>query len=195
MRGLTSKCDFCGKPMRKNRHRCQLCRSKQRQEASIFPEEDIRNDYRRGKRLLWGGSGKSYGEIGEWAHRFGRRFERVAIKVILPIEGFTEIDDVSRFHGRNFPVDVVATKDGKRVLVDVTTKWHASVPKKAGFADILRLPLFILHVSPRDPKVYFIHELPAGKRSSHVPMRVFHDIRQDLGREIKNWPKKPRAIK
>src|ERR1043166_8548482 len=52
-------------------------------------------DYDNFKRAVWGGSGKGANEAGAWAKRFGRQFEELALSTILPLEGFTDIDDWS----------------------------------------------------------------------------------------------------
>src|SRR3990172_4164110 len=152
-----------------------------------FAADERRRDYHRFKRLLWGGSGKGANEVGAWARTFAKRFEKEALNRILPLEGFTKIDNWCN-HSNVFFIDFVATKNKERVLVDVTSKWAAHVPEKVKFARSLGLRLFILHISPRNPRSYWLRELRDLERVSKVPMSFFHALHKKLGSLIKRWP-------
>jgi hypothetical protein len=147
-----------------------------------------KREYGEYKRFIWGGSGKGANEIGVWAKKFGRRFENVARNTILPSIGYVEIDDWSAYSNVFF-VDFIATSpDEGRVLIDVTTKWAAHIPNKIALANSLRMRLFILHISPRDPKVYWLNEIEPVAKVSKIPMSIFHRLHEAMGSPFKNWP-------
>lgn len=142
-------------------------------------------EYGRFCRELWGGSGRGHRQVGGgWAKPYGRIFEQVARETILPAEGFTEVDDWSEWSNQ-FLVDFIATWNGERVLVDITAKISAYVPAKKRLARSLRMRLFILHVSPREPTTYWLAE-PEGP-TSKVPASVLHKLHSNLG-PIEGWP-------
>jgi hypothetical protein len=135
--------------------------------------ERLHREYEQFKRRLWGGSGYGAKEVGPWARRYGRRYEEIARDVILPAHGFTEIDDWSG-QSNVFFVDFVATREGQRVLVDVSCKWSAYVPEKVRFAASLRMPLYLLMVAPADPtRRYWLHLTKPGRTVFKVPMALF----------------------
>jgi len=102
------------------------------------------------------------------ARAVGRRAEIQARNLILPALGFTEIDDLSAMSNQFF-IDFVATFRGKRVLVDATIKMTAHVPEKTALAKALQMPLFILHVSPKNPALYFLQRAAWDRRTMKVP--------------------------
>lgn len=87
---------------------------------------------------------------------------------ILPALGFSQISDMSECSNQ-FYVDFVATKDGKRVLIDATVKLKAYVPKKAQLALALEMDLYILHVSPKNEKMFVLNKMPVNRVVSRVP--------------------------
>lgn len=99
---------------------------------------------------------------------WARRSEALARDRILPGLGFAEVVDMSGLSNQFF-VDFIATYRGFRVLVDVTVKLKAYVPEKAALARALWMDLFVLHVSPRDPALFFLNLMPGGRVVSRVP--------------------------
>ena len=157
--------------------------------ANRFDRDARLREYDTYKRLLWGGSGKKAKEVGAWAKPFGARFEDYAETRILPREHFTQIDNWSN-RSNQFLIDFVATRDELRVLVDVTTKWSAYIPQKTALARSLRMPLYILHVSPANPDVYWLVEVSHYSKVSKVPMRFFHQLYEASGLALEGWPDK-----
>ncbi len=93
----------------------------------------------------------------------------------MPKEGFTKIVNFSACSNQFF-VDFAATRGEQRILLDVTTKFKAHVPFKVRLARSLEMPLYILHVSPKDPTVYFLSEMSKNKSISRVPMGFFYKL-------------------
>lgn len=179
-------CIRCGKEVSRkpssvgagNRFCTKTCYYAWQSERSRFSgyEDARRTQYHEFKRKLWGGSGHGHNQIaGKWAGKFGRRFERIAEQRIFPREGFTEIVNLTACSNQFF-VDFVVTRKMQRVLVDVTTKFKAYVPSKVRLARALRMPLYILHVSPKDPAVYFLSKMTKNKTVSRVPMAFFYGL-------------------
>jgi hypothetical protein len=89
---------------------------------------------------IWGASNR---EIGESA-------EHYALNKLLPFLGFTEIYYVSPIR-RFVPFDFVATKQGNRVLIDITTTMSKRGPwaKTAlELARALRMPFIRVFIKP-----------------------------------------------
>ena len=151
-----------------------------RSQNGKFTHQEHKTGYHNYCRLIWGGSGKGANEAGAWAKVFGRQFEKIAEEGILPQEGFLQIDNYAE-HSNQFMIDIIATKNGERVLVDVTAKWTAYVPEKTRLAASLRMPLYILHVSPASPSVYHLALIPLIDVSARCPWRLFHKVYQERG--------------
>lgn len=76
--------------------------------------------------------------------------EIFATEKLLPALGFSEIDLVSILR-RFLPFDIVATHNGSRVLIDVTTgqaKWRHGLVDAYKLAEALRMEYYILFVKP-----------------------------------------------
>lgn len=195
----TYTCARCGKEFRRRssgrQARPQFCSQKcyhawryESNPANAFDQGARKREYEAYKRALWGGSGKGANEVGPWARPFGAKYEEIAVQQILPHEGFTEVDNRSA-HSSMFFIDFVATDcRGQRVLIDATTKWSAYVPQKVQLARSLRMPLYILHISPANPLNYCLTRLKEGQVTSKVPMAFFHKVHQSLGCPIPDWP-------
>jgi len=87
---------------------------------------------------------------GESSPEVGLRGELVALEKILPPLGFSDIFHASRAY-RSSPFDFIATFEGRRTLVDVTTcnsKSGAPYKKRKQFAKALGMSLFVLFVRP-----------------------------------------------
>ena len=87
---------------------------------------------------------------GESGPELAKRAEELAVEKILPQLGFSDLYHASKVR-RFVPFDIVGTLDGERVLVDVTTAIGKSGPmymSAAGFAEALRMKLYVLFVKP-----------------------------------------------
>jgi len=116
--------------------------------------------YIRARRLqIWGSSTKE----------IATKAEILAIERILPRLGFSELFHASALK-RYVPFDIVASLDGKRVLIDVTTGVSKSVVANAQqlFADALRMPMYVLFVKPDLSK----YQLKLYEGSKTVQMHV-----------------------
>lgn len=94
----------------------------------------------------WGKTGLKFQGAGEGARKWGTLAEKYAIS-IMPSLGFMEIEDYCDRTSQFF-IDFIATYKGQRVLVDATLKHNAYIPKKIKLARDLRMPLYILFISP-----------------------------------------------
>ena len=148
--GLTrrSKCGTCGKVFiatgkRKRFYCTQACKRKSltaQHSRYVSHNRAHINEYVKARRIrIWG---ESNPQIAQNAEKF-------AMETLLPGLGFTELYHASAIN-RFFPFDFIATYQGQRVLVDVTT----GVSKKLvstyqqSLAEALRMPIFVLFVKP-----------------------------------------------
>lgn len=121
------------------------------------------------RREVWGTAAfERRAPQGKYARQVGRQAEIVARDRILPAIGFSEIEDLSGMSNQFF-IDFVATYGGLRVLVDATIKLKAYVPEKSRLALALRMPLYILHVSPKSEDLYYLNSLAPGRVVCRVP--------------------------
>ncbi len=148
--GLTkiSTCKTCGRNfLKKVKNKVSYCSSGCRRRANtlthgryVAANRIHINEYVRKRKLaIWG---ESNSEIALEA-------ENIALDRILPRLGFTDLYHASSVN-RFVPFDVVATRKGERVLIDVTTCVSKSLRKKPelSIAEALRMPLYILFVKP-----------------------------------------------
>lgn len=125
------------------------------------------------QREVWGTTEIERFEVGK-SKAVGRIAEINALSSILPNLGFSEIDDFSNYSNQFF-VDFIATYNGERVLVDSTIKLKAYIPEKAYLARSLRMRLFILHVSLKNPNLYWLNEVPDGRVVVRVPAQYLRE--------------------
>ena len=118
------------------------------------------------QRQVWGTSELKRFDVAR-SKPIGRVAEVLARDQFLPANGFTNIDDFSGY-SNGFFCDFVATKDGKRVLVDATVKLKAYIPHKVKMAKSLGMVLFIIHVSPLG-KLYHINKMEPDRTVCRVP--------------------------
>ena len=158
--------------------------------AFLYAMNDRKKNYdrkwqgqsRRIRTGVWG-VGIVNGQFGKWttedakrAYAVGKRFEEWAGKTVLPAEGFSEIECLSDIQ-RGSPVDFVATKNGKRVLVDVTIRQGTGIEHKVKMAKALRMDLYIIHVSPVHQNRYWVDEIKSYERVySKVPNQIIRDL-------------------
>ena len=124
------------------------------------------NRYSRERRIrFWGISSPELAE----------KAERLAMEKILPRLGFTELYHASAIK-RYVPFDLIATYQGNRVLVDVTTGVTKAIGQNAqqSFADALRMPLYVLFVKPDFTKYQLI--LSSGSRTLSVQAKALITI-------------------
>lgn len=118
------------------------------------------NEYQRVRKLkTWG---RSTLEIARSAEAF-------AVKKILPELGFSDLYHASAFN-RFVPFDIVATLEGQRVLIDVTTSVSKSVMHNFArpLADALGMPFYILFIRPDFSK----YQLTLCKGTKTVQMHL-----------------------
>jgi hypothetical protein len=122
---------YCSKECRTKNSTAQhaRCVSKNRQHANAYARER--------KLRIWG---RSNLEIAVKA-------ERLAARDILPLLGFSEIYHVSPIH-QSFPFDIIASYQGERILLDVTTGMEESIIHQKRIARALRMRFLILFVKP-----------------------------------------------
>lgn len=118
------------------------------------------------QRQVWGTSELKRFDVAK-SKVVGRVAEVLARDQFLPASGFSDIDDWSG-HSNQFFCDFVATKDGKRVLVDATVRLKAHIPEKVKLARSLGMALFIIHVAPTG-KLFYINEVQPGRKVTRVP--------------------------
>lgn len=119
------------------------------------------------QREVWGTTEHGFRDVAK-ARQTARPYEIAARDTFLPREGFTEIVDMSEMSNQFF-VDFIATKDGERVLVDATIKLKAYFPAKAKLAEALGMKLFFIHIAPAGGGLYYLHEVPSGRKVVRVP--------------------------
>lgn len=135
----------------------------------------LKSDWLRIQREVWGTSEIGRREVGK-SREVGRRAEVLARDTILPSLGFTEITDMSGLSNQ-FYVDFVATLDGRRVLVDATIKLKGHIPEKVTLATALRMPLYILHVSPSTDGLFWLNGPITNAAVSRVPAAFIRSLR------------------
>jgi hypothetical protein len=155
------------------------CYHQWRSNKSIYNKGEKEKGYTKYFRLIWGGAG-----IGRQdpftARKVGKIYEEIAVNMILPKEGFTDIINLSACSNQ-FYIDFIATKDGVKVLIDATIKYKAHIPQKVFLAKSLGMPLYILHISPRDTEIYYLVKIPYTQTTSKVPNHIFHEIKERCG--------------
>lgn len=107
------------------------------------------------KRRVWGTSNRS----------IAAEAERIAATKVLPQLGFSEIYHLSTLN-RFFPFDIVATFQGLRVLVDVTTGAGKALRRQRGIANALRMKSFVLFIKP-DLKSYYLTAVDSDHVAYH----------------------------
>lgn len=109
------------------------------------------------------------------ARGYAKKYEKMAEKLYLPKEGFTNIVNFTEMSNQFF-VDYVASKLGRRVLVDATVKLKAYVPKKMRMAEALGMDLYVIHVSPLKEGLYHLNKMKPGTSVSRVPAKVIRKL-------------------
>ncbi len=115
-------------------------------------------EYAKVRRIkVWG---ESSSEIASGAEKF-------AMESILPKLGFTELYHASAINSF-VPFDIIATYQGHRVLIDVTTGVSKAIAQNAqqAFAEALRMPIYVLFVKPDFTKYQLM--LCDGSKTIHV---------------------------
>ena len=104
---------------------------------------------------------------GESSPEIAMRAEKFAMERILPRLGFIELYHASTVK-RFVPFDLIATYNGQRVLIDVTTAVSKTLVKsfQQSFADALRMPLYVLFVKPDFSKYQLT--LCQGSKTVHM---------------------------
>lgn len=128
-------------------------------------------------RSLWGSTGSVSGDPGEKIAKIGRLYEAQSVPLLQSI-GFSDIYHVS-IEIPAFPFDFIATKDGRRVLLDVTTRVWCRTQPKFKLAGLMGLNLYIVHISPADPETFYVHQPRTGSYS--IPMDFFHRLAERRG--------------
>lgn len=174
------RCENCGMgfdPYRRQQRFCsRRCRSQSVQRA---PKYKLYNQNRISwLQSVWYGNGDLFGTID--GKNKGHAFELLASESILPRLGFEHTVHLAEI-AQNAPFDFIARLDGKKAFVDITTKWQKRVEWKARFAATLEIPLFILHVSPRDPAFFDLVSVAAEARSVRVSISVIRAIAKKYG--------------
>lgn len=111
--------------------------------------------------------------------RCGQQAELSAVCTVLPALGFSGIVNLSaRSHGS--PVDFVAVHGGMRSLVDVTTKWQKHIDNKVSWAEAIGFPLFIVMISPRGHRFYWMERARPRAKSIRVPTAYIRHMARTL---------------
>jgi hypothetical protein len=145
-----------------------VCKKKWLHERHLFFKRRLKHFARN----VWGTTPLERFGVGK-SMQYGRKAEKFALETILPGLGFTEIVDFTNYSSQ-FYIDFVATYNGERVLVDATIKLSAYAIKKVKIADALRMPLYIVHVSPNN-SLFYLKKLPKGQVTSKVPMSFIRE--------------------
>ena len=165
--GRPWKHSFCGR----------VCYTRWRADRHLL----VKAEWLRFQREVWGTA--PFGQRDPaGARQYARKYEVIARDVLLPERGFSDIDDLTATSNQFF-VDFIATHAGRRVLVDATVKLKAYIPDKSRLAMALRMPLFIVHVSPKHPNIYHINEVAEGRVISRVPAAFIRLLSDEL-----RWP-------
>ena len=132
------KWSYCSKECRTKNNTVQHARyvSKNRQHVNAYARER--------KLRIWGSSNR----------KIAIKAERLAAHKILALLGFSEIYHVSSVHW-SFPFDIIATYQGERILLDVTTGMEKSITHQKRIAGALRMRFLILFVKP-DLTAYYL---------------------------------------
>jgi len=143
-----SECRTCGKWFTASGKRklsycsraCKRASMTARHRRYVSEHREQVNEYQRTRKLKnWGSS----------TPEVARTAEIFAVESLLPRLGFSDFYHASA-HNRFIPFDVVATCDGQRVLIDVTT--GVSKPPMQNFAfplaEALKMPYYILFIRP-----------------------------------------------
>jgi hypothetical protein len=109
------------------------------------------------------------------SYEAGRIFEEYAVDHILPHEGYEDIIWLSK-NSRSFPIDVVATSNGKRILIEVSSDVGKPMAKKMWFVTAMQMPVQILHIAPKDRSIYFIQSILTPGLYSNVPASFLHGL-------------------
>ena len=130
--------NYCSKECRTKNNTAQHARyvSKNRQHVNAYVRER--------KLRIWGRSNR----------KIAIEAERLAAHKILPLLSFSEIYHVSSVHW-SFPFDIIATYQGERVLLDVTTGMEKTIIHQKRIAGALRMRFLILFVKP-DLTAYYL---------------------------------------
>jgi len=140
------RCANCGTSFYGDTRR-RYCSSNCRKNAKTQSERRCKEK----KRLLWGFTG--YKNSGIKLRDSGRPFEAIGTEVLSQL-GFNDVWFGCE-KNRGFLVDFIATYDNKRVLIDVTSGIRKNIKFKSELARALKMPLFILFISP-DFSKYFL---------------------------------------
>ncbi len=110
----------------------------------------------------------------------GDRIEAIALRRVLPAVGVAVRAQLSVI-APHAPFDFLGVLRGTRIAIDVTAKWQKRVDKKAPMAEAFGLPLYLLHISPRDPGYYFFVEVSPSAKSVRVPMEILSIMASEHG--------------
>jgi hypothetical protein len=120
----------------------------------------------------------------------GRTVEQRAVHTILPKEGFSDIFWLSE-NSHSFPIDAVASRDGQRFLIEITSAVAKKMATKMWFVEAMKMPVLVLHVSPKNNDVYFIQSKLTDGLYSNVPSQFMHGLAVKAGIEHEYIPAKP----
>jgi len=163
-----SECKTCGKWFTASGKRRQSYCSRACKRASltarhrryVSEHREQVNEYQRTRRLKnWGSS----------TPEVARAAEIFAVGKLLPLLGFSDFYHASA-HNRFVPFDVVATCNGKRVLIDVTTGVSKSPMQNFTFplAEALKMPYYILFIRPDFSKYQLTRYSGSGTVQVHL---------------------------
>ena len=143
-----SECKMCGKQFKsegKGRRphcspTCKRAARTARHGRYVSGHRNEANDYQKERKLK--NRGRSTPNLAKSAGRF-------ALEELMPRLGFSEFYHASAFN-RFTPFDIVATRGGQRVLIDVTTSVSKSPMRTfaLALAEALRMPYYVLFIKP-----------------------------------------------
>jgi len=112
------------------------------------------------------------------------RAELFVAQIVLPKYGFTNII-VCRSFTPQFPFDILAKKNGRRVAVEVTISMHKGInPEKKLLLDFMDADLYVCHVKP-DFSQYYLLPVNIEETPSTTCMGVFMETVRAQGVRFK----------
>ena len=138
------------------------------------------------KRRIWGSTGLMQGEVGAIRSFDYRKFELIARDSLMEELGFSDTVDMNQVQ-LGFSFDFIANIDGKKVLVDVTTKYATNAKIKKQLADLLSLDLYYLFISPEydTNHLYYLHKMTTP--TFKIPHQFFKDAAIKLGIDVSEY--------
>lgn len=107
------------------------------------------------------------------------RAELFVAQIILPKHGFSDII-ICRTFSKQFPVDILAKRNGRRIAIEVTTSMHKTIsPEKKLLVDFMEAEFYVCHVKP-DFSQYFLFPLNLAEKRTTCCTGMFMETETQI---------------